>query len=192
MHKVKPFGQREDKSVQTSYASLTKARIIKVSRNGAALVSSTSDPSRKHSHVNPPTEKTPDLSNGKGRHFQGRYEGSLQAVPADRRAASCQEPKRQKNMKLLHLVVTQSMKKDKNLEAGAEKALLTAEAGAEERLPKNDVYATLWAMLDAESDNEAEEIPSQWDLDGVLNNWGMIEPDVGPAGNDQGPPPATN
>ncbi|MED6140801.1 hypothetical protein PIB30_096988 [Stylosanthes scabra] len=82
--------------------------------------------------------------------------------------------------------------KDKNLEAGAEEALLAAEDGAKETLPKNDVYATLWAMLDAESEIEAEEIPGQWDLDGVLNNWGMIEPDVGPAGNDQGPLSAAN
>ncbi|MED6138590.1 hypothetical protein PIB30_075687 [Stylosanthes scabra] len=74
--------------------------------------------------------------------------------------------------------------KDKNLEAGAEEALLAVEDGAEETLPKNDVYAALW--------NEAEEIPGQWDVDGVLNNWGKIEPDVGPAGNDQGRPPAAN
>ncbi|MED6211704.1 hypothetical protein PIB30_076236 [Stylosanthes scabra] len=79
--------------------------------------------------------------------------------------------------------------KDKNLEAGAEEALLAAEVGAEETLPKNDVYAILWAMLDTESENEAEEIPGKWDLDGVLNNWGTIEPDVGPARNDQGPRP---
>ncbi|MED6190208.1 hypothetical protein PIB30_103670 [Stylosanthes scabra] len=74
--------------------------------------------------------------------------------------------------------------KEKNLEAGAEEALLAAEDGAEETLPKNDVYAALWSMLDAGSENEAEEIPGQWDLDGVLNNWGKIEPDVGPAEND--------
>ncbi|MED6128456.1 hypothetical protein PIB30_098091 [Stylosanthes scabra] len=74
--------------------------------------------------------------------------------------------------------------KEKNLEAGAEKALLAAEAGAEETLPKNNVYAALWAMLDAESESEAEEIPSQCDLDGVFNNWGTIEPDVGLAEND--------
>ncbi|MED6164135.1 hypothetical protein PIB30_086787 [Stylosanthes scabra] len=60
--------------------------------------------------------------------------------------------------------------KDKNLEAGTEEALLAAEDGAEETLPKNDVYTALWAMLDAESQNEAEEIPGQWDLDSVLNN----------------------
>ncbi|MED6139892.1 hypothetical protein PIB30_088206 [Stylosanthes scabra] len=71
-------------------------------------------------------------------------------------------------------------------------ALLATEDGAEEILPKNDVYAALWAMLDAKSKNEAEEIPGQWDLDGVLNNWGKIEPDVGPTGSDQGPPPAAN
>ncbi|MED6125346.1 hypothetical protein PIB30_067708 [Stylosanthes scabra] len=163
-HKVKPSGQREDKSVQTSYASLTKARIIKVSRNGAAPASSTSGPSRKYSHVNSPAEKMPDLSNGWGRHFQGRNEGSFDS----------------------------EHEKDRNLDAGAEKALLAAEAGAEEALPKNDVYAALWAMLDAELENEAEEIPGQWDLDSILNNWGTIEPDVGPARNYQEPPPAKN
>ncbi|MED6128205.1 hypothetical protein PIB30_095363, partial [Stylosanthes scabra] len=47
-------------------------------------------------------------------------------------------------------------------------------------------------MLDAESENEAEEIPGQWDLDNVLNNWGKVEPNMGPAGNDQGPPPAAD
>ncbi|MED6139920.1 hypothetical protein PIB30_088420 [Stylosanthes scabra] len=135
-HKVKPSGQREDKSVQTSYLSLTKARIIKVSRNSAALVSSTCCPSRKHSHVNPPAKEMPNLSNGGGRLLQ--------------------------------------------------------EDGAEETFPKNDVYAALWVMLDAELENEAEEILGQWDLDGILNNWGKIELDVGPAGNDQGPPPAAN
>ncbi|MED6177976.1 hypothetical protein PIB30_103282 [Stylosanthes scabra] len=82
--------------------------------------------------------------------------------------------------------------KDENLEANTEGALPAAEEGAEETLPKNDIYAALWAMLDAESENEAEEIPGQWELDSVLNNWGKIEPDVGPAGNDQGPPPASN
>ncbi|MED6148561.1 hypothetical protein PIB30_054265 [Stylosanthes scabra] len=60
--------------------------------------------------------------------------------------------------------------KDKNLEACAKEAVLAAEDGAEETLPNNDVYAALWAMLDAELDNEAEEIPSQWDLDSILNN----------------------
>ncbi|MED6224160.1 hypothetical protein PIB30_081160 [Stylosanthes scabra] len=92
-----------------------------------------------------------------------------------------------------HEVITLSSdsehEKDKNLKAGAEEALLAAEDGAEETFPKNDVYAALWAMLDVESENEAEEIPGQWDLDSVLNNWGTIEPDVGLAGNDQGPPP---
>ncbi|MED6188558.1 hypothetical protein PIB30_087091 [Stylosanthes scabra] len=76
-HKVKPSGQREDKGVQTSYVSLTKARIIKVSRNGAALVSSTRYPSRKHSHVNLPGKEMSSLSNGGGRLLQGRYKGSL-------------------------------------------------------------------------------------------------------------------
>ncbi|MED6170689.1 hypothetical protein PIB30_033456 [Stylosanthes scabra] len=56
--------------------------------------------------------------------------------------------------------------------------------------PKNDVYDELWAMLDAESNNEAEEIPREWDLDSTLLNWGRNEPNVGPDGPDQGPPPA--
>ncbi|MED6153669.1 hypothetical protein PIB30_104389 [Stylosanthes scabra] len=41
--------------------------------------------------------------------------------------------------------------KDGNLEADAEGTLPAAEGGAEEILPKNDVYDALWAMLDAES-----------------------------------------
>ncbi|MED6159128.1 hypothetical protein PIB30_039450 [Stylosanthes scabra] len=39
-----------------------------------------------------------------------------------------------------------------------------------EDLPKNDVYDALWAMLDAESGNEAEEIPGEWDHGSVLQN----------------------
>ncbi|MED6221714.1 hypothetical protein PIB30_057463 [Stylosanthes scabra] len=136
-HKVKPSSQREDKSVQISYVSLTKARIIKVSRNSAAPVSSTSCPSRKHSHVNPPAKETPNLLNAGGRLLQGS---------------------------------DSEHEKDKNLEAGTEEALLATEGGAEETIPKNDVYAALWAMLDTESENEVEEIPGQWDLNDVLNN----------------------
>ncbi|MED6185201.1 hypothetical protein PIB30_054759 [Stylosanthes scabra] len=41
------------------------------------------------------------------------------------------------------------------------------------------------AMLDTESDNEAAEMPREWNLDSTLLNWGRNEPDVGPAG----PPP---
>ncbi|MED6209555.1 hypothetical protein PIB30_055782 [Stylosanthes scabra] len=82
--------------------------------------------------------------------------------------------------------------KDGNLEADAEGALLVVEGGADEILPKNDVYDALWAMLDVESENEAEEIPGQWDLDSFLNNWGKIESNMGPVGNDQGPPPVAN
>ncbi|MED6194031.1 hypothetical protein PIB30_024642 [Stylosanthes scabra] len=79
-------------------------------------------------------------------------------------------------------------KEDTNLEQN--EALPMAEGGGEVDLPKNDVYDVLWAMLDAESENEAEEIPGEWDLDGILLNWGRNELDVGPAGLDQGPPPA--
>ncbi|MED6128540.1 hypothetical protein PIB30_098869 [Stylosanthes scabra] len=75
---------------------------------------------------------------------------------------------------------------DTNLEQ--DEALPVAEGGGREDLPKNDVYEALWAMLDAEY--EDEEIPGEWELDSVLQNWGRNEPDVGPAGPDQGPPPA--
>ncbi|MED6129113.1 hypothetical protein PIB30_104736 [Stylosanthes scabra] len=79
-------------------------------------------------------------------------------------------------------------KEDTNLEQT--EAEPVAEAGGRVDLPKNDVYDALWAMLDAESDNEAAEVPGEWDLDGTLLNWGRNEPDVGPAGPNQGPPPA--
>ncbi|MED6220942.1 hypothetical protein PIB30_049628 [Stylosanthes scabra] len=39
-------------------------------------------------------------------------------------------------------------------------------------------------------DNEAAEMPREWDLDNTLLNWGRNEPDVGPAGPNQGPPPS--
>ncbi|MED6161653.1 hypothetical protein PIB30_062761 [Stylosanthes scabra] len=52
---------------------------------------------------------------------------------------------------------------DINLEQGG--ALPSAEGGGGVDLPKNDVYDALWVMLDSESENEAEEIPGQWDLD---------------------------
>ncbi|MED6183256.1 hypothetical protein PIB30_036242 [Stylosanthes scabra] len=65
-----------------------------------------------------------------------------------------------------------------------------AEVGGRVDFPKNDVYDALWAMLDAESDNEAAEMPREWDLDSILLNWGRNEPDVGLAGPNQGPPPA--
>ncbi|MED6185627.1 hypothetical protein PIB30_058936 [Stylosanthes scabra] len=147
MHKVKPSGQRENKSVQTSYANLTKTRIIKVSRNGAA-------------------PRIAALHHAKN---QASEEHEVIACSSD-----------------------SEQEKDKNLEAGTEEVLLAAEDGAKEILPKNDVYAALWATLDAESENEAEEILGQWDLDDVLNNWGTIEPEVGPTRNDQGPSPAEN
>ncbi|MED6208965.1 hypothetical protein PIB30_050037 [Stylosanthes scabra] len=95
-----------------------------------------------------------------------------------------------------HEVITLSSdsehEKDGNLEVEAEGALPAAEEGAEETLPKNNFYDALWAMLDVESENETEEIPGQRDLDSILNNWGKIEPNMGPARNDQGPPPAAN
>ncbi|MED6207876.1 hypothetical protein PIB30_039703 [Stylosanthes scabra] len=79
-------------------------------------------------------------------------------------------------------------KEDTNLEQN--EAELVAEVGGRVDLPKNDVYDALWTMLDAESDNEAAEMPREWDLDSTLLNWGKNEPDVGPAGPNQGPPSA--
>ncbi|MED6218156.1 hypothetical protein PIB30_024338 [Stylosanthes scabra] len=64
-------------------------------------------------------------------------------------------------------------KEDTNLEQN--EALPVAEGGDGEDLPRNDVYDALCAMLDAESGNEAEDIPGQWDLDSVLDNWGRVE-----------------
>ncbi|MED6109601.1 hypothetical protein PIB30_035195 [Stylosanthes scabra] len=93
---------------------------------------------------------------------------------------------------VIALRIDSEYEKDGNLEADAEGEFLVAEGGAEEILPKNDIYDALWAMLDAESENEAEEIPGQWDLDSVLNNWEKIEPNMGPARNDQGPPLLAN
>ncbi|MED6161387.1 hypothetical protein PIB30_060286 [Stylosanthes scabra] len=191
MHKVKPSGQREDKSVQTSYASLTKDCIIKVSRNSATPVSSTNCPSRKHSHVNPSAKETPNLSNG----GEGSSkDGTKAPCRRSQQIAALHRAKNQatEEHEVIALSNDSKHEKDKNLEVGVEEALLAAEDGAEETLPKNDVYAALWAMLDAESENEAEEILGQWDLDDVLNKWGKIEPEVGPAENDQGPPAAAN
>ncbi|MED6220741.1 hypothetical protein PIB30_047752 [Stylosanthes scabra] len=77
-------------------------------------------------------------------------------------------------------------KEDTDLEQN--EAVSVAEVEGRVDLPKNDVYDALWAMLDAESDNEAEKMPGEWDLDSTLLNWGRNEPDVGPAGLEQGPP----
>ncbi|MED6148421.1 hypothetical protein PIB30_053045 [Stylosanthes scabra] len=78
-------------------------------------------------------------------------------------------------------------KKDTDLEQN--EAVPVAKVGGGVGLPKNDVYDALWAMLDAESDNEAEGMTEEWDLDSTLLNWGKNKPDVGPAGPNQGPPP---
>ncbi|MED6211039.1 hypothetical protein PIB30_069772 [Stylosanthes scabra] len=157
------------------YRPPTRASPRLASLSSQGTVSSTSGPSRKHSHVNPPAKKkTPDLSNSRGRHLQGRYEGSCKR---SQRIAALHRAKNEasEEHEVIALSNDSEHEKDKNLEVGAEKALLAAEA-----------------MLDAESENEAEEIPGQWDLDGVLNNWGTIEPNMGPARNDQGPPPTAN
>ncbi|MED6108604.1 hypothetical protein PIB30_025732 [Stylosanthes scabra] len=79
-------------------------------------------------------------------------------------------------------------KRDTNLEQN--EAEPVAKVGGRVDLLKNDVYDALWAILDAESDNEAAEMPREWDLDNTLLNWGRNEPDVGPVGPNQGPPPA--
>ncbi|MED6188608.1 hypothetical protein PIB30_087510 [Stylosanthes scabra] len=59
---------------------------------------------------------------------------------------------------------------DTNLEQ--DEVVPVAEGGKREDLPNNDVYDALWAMLDAES--EAEEIPGEWELDSVPQNWGKM------------------
>ncbi|MED6120536.1 hypothetical protein PIB30_021700 [Stylosanthes scabra] len=71
-------------------------------------------------------------------------------------------------------------KEDTNLEQN--EAEPVAEVGGRVDLPKNDVYDVIWAMLDAESDNEVAEMPREWDLASTLLNWRRNEPDVGPAG----------
>ncbi|MED6207093.1 hypothetical protein PIB30_032674 [Stylosanthes scabra] len=86
------------------------------------------------------------------------------------------------------LAALYSVTKEEDTNLEQDEALPVAEGGGGEDLPKNDVYDALWAMLDAESGNEAEEIPGVWDLDSVLQNWGKNEPDVGSAGPNQGPP----
>ncbi|MED6133903.1 hypothetical protein PIB30_032584 [Stylosanthes scabra] len=53
-------------------------------------------------------------------------------------------------------------------------------------LEQNEAEPVAEALLDAESNNEAAEMPKEWDLGSTLLNWGKNEPDVGPAG----PPPA--
>ncbi|MED6111184.1 hypothetical protein PIB30_050108 [Stylosanthes scabra] len=59
-------------------------------------------------------------------------------------------------------------KEDTDMEQN--EALPVAEAGGGVDLPKNDVYDALWATLDTESDNEAEEMPGEWDLDKTFLN----------------------
>ncbi|MED6207238.1 hypothetical protein PIB30_033932 [Stylosanthes scabra] len=83
--------------------------------------------------------------------------------------------------------VSEEKKEDTNLEQN--EAEPVAKVGGRVDLPKNDVYDALWAMLDAESDNEAAEMPREWDLDSTLLNWGRNEPDVCPAEPNQGSPP---
>ncbi|MED6187110.1 hypothetical protein PIB30_073251 [Stylosanthes scabra] len=90
-------------------------------------------------------------------------------------ALHCAKSQASEEQEVIALSSDSEHEKDGNLEADAEGALPAADGGAEEILPKNDVYDVLWAMLDAESENEAEEIPGQWDLDSVLNNWGQAK-----------------
>ncbi|MED6177594.1 hypothetical protein PIB30_099671 [Stylosanthes scabra] len=95
--------------------------------------------------------------------------------PPCRRSQRIAELHRAKNQaseehEVIALSIDLKHEKDKNLEAGAKESLPATEDRAEEILPQNDVYAALWAMLDAELENEAEGIPGQWDLDGVLDN----------------------
>ncbi|MED6125190.1 hypothetical protein PIB30_066369 [Stylosanthes scabra] len=59
-------------------------------------------------------------------------------------------------------------KDDTNLEQNEAERVVEVGGGVD--LPKNVVYDALWAMLDAESDNEAAEMPGEWDLDSILLN----------------------
>ncbi|MED6145668.1 hypothetical protein PIB30_027531 [Stylosanthes scabra] len=113
-------------------------------------------------------------------------------VPVKETVTLTLSPKKRQNFRMagesfsIRDTRTPLQKEDTDLEQ--DEAVPVAEVGGGVDLPKNDVYDALWAMLDAES--EAEEIPGEWDMDNVLQNWGRNEPDVGPAGPDQGPPPA--
>ncbi|MED6218909.1 hypothetical protein PIB30_030920 [Stylosanthes scabra] len=112
-------------------------------------------------------------------------------VPVKEAVTSTLLPKKRKTLgwqeRALPEETLELHKEDTDLEQN--EAVLVAEVGGGVDLPKNDVYDTLWAILDAESDNEAEEMPREWDLDSALLNWSRNEPDVGLAGPDQGLPP---
>ncbi|MED6177153.1 hypothetical protein PIB30_095287 [Stylosanthes scabra] len=185
-HKVQPSGQGKDKSTQTAPASLTKASSFAISRKSAAPTSSTRCSSRKHTNADTSTKETLNLSNG-GRRLPRK--GTKLPCRRSQRITALHRAKSQasEEHEVIALSSDSEHEKDGNLEADAEGALPAAEGGAEEILPKNDVYDALWAMLDAESKNEAEEIPGQWDLDNVLNNWGKVELNMGPAGNIKDP-----
>ncbi|MED6209395.1 hypothetical protein PIB30_054294, partial [Stylosanthes scabra] len=96
--------------------------------------------------------------------------------------------RRSRRLAALYSVTKPVQKEDTDMEQT--EVVPVVEVGGGVDLPKNDVYDALWAILDAGSDNEAEEMPGEWDLDSTLLNWARNEPDVGPAGPDQGPPPA--
>ncbi|MED6213383.1 hypothetical protein PIB30_092695 [Stylosanthes scabra] len=110
---------------------------------------------------------------------RGKVQPQLQApevpaenIPTSQQIAALNRAKSQmsEEQEVIALSSDSKHEKDGHLEADAEGALLATEGEAEEILLKNDVYDSLWAMLDAESENEAKEIPGQWDLDSVLNN----------------------
>ncbi|MED6146157.1 hypothetical protein PIB30_031971 [Stylosanthes scabra] len=107
-----------------------------------------------------------------------------------RRIATIYSATRQMSEEKVVIEISDDSEQHEETNLSLEEALPNVENGGGVDLPKNDVYDTLWAMLDAESENEAEEIPEEWDLDSILLNWGKNEPDMGPAGPDQGPPPA--
>ncbi|MED6203972.1 hypothetical protein PIB30_004559 [Stylosanthes scabra] len=115
-------------------------------------------------------------------------------TPVKKEVTSTLPPKKRQNFRIARESSSRKdiriplQKEDTNLEQN--EAVPVAEIGGRVDLPKNDVYDELWAILDAESDNEAEEMLGEWDLGITLLNWGRNEPDVGPAGPDQGPPPA--
>ncbi|MED6110556.1 hypothetical protein PIB30_044190 [Stylosanthes scabra] len=190
-HKVQPSGQAKDKSTQTALQA--SPRLAALRSQGKVR------PQLQAPDVLAENIPMPILPPKKRLNYRMAGEGSSRKstkLPCKRsqRIAALHRAKSQasEEHEVIALSSDSEHEKDGNLEADAEGALPAAEGGAEEILHKNDVYDALWAMLDAESENEANEIPGQWDLDNILNNWGKIKPNMGPPGNDQGPPPAAS
>ncbi|MED6164412.1 hypothetical protein PIB30_089781, partial [Stylosanthes scabra] len=108
MHKVQPSDQGKNKSTQTAPASLTKANSFAISRKSAAPTSSARCSSRKHTYADTFAKEMLEWQ-------EKAPLGKLQNFHADDPNGSphCTMPraKRQKNMRSLHLAVTQNMKR---------------------------------------------------------------------------------